>query len=166
MARSADAPDILILPPVLVGGTLLAGVGIHYAFWTVTVLPTMPARMIGITLLACSVLLGQRAHRAMKRAGTNVLPTRPTLAIATDGPYRFTRNPIYIAAIGVYAGVSLLVNGLAPLLLLIPMSVLLHRGIVLPEERYLTSKFGETYRSYQSAVPRWLVFRHRAVNRS
>ena len=92
----------------------------------------------------------------MTRAGTSVLPTRPTVALATDGPYRFTRNPLYIAAIGVYLGVTFWVDGLALLLLLFPMARLLHRGIVLPEERYLESKFGERYLVYRSAVRRWL----------
>ena len=71
------------------------------------------------------------------------LPSRPTVALATDGPYRFTRNPLYVAAIGVYLGVTLWVDGLAPLLLLLPMAWLLHRGIVLPEERYLETRFGD-----------------------
>ncbi|MEO7823063.1 MAG: isoprenylcysteine carboxylmethyltransferase family protein [Gemmatimonadaceae bacterium] len=92
----------------------------------------------------------------MKRVGTNVLPTQPTLALATDGPYRFTRNPLYIAAIGVYLGITFWVDGLALLLLLFPMAWVLHRGIVLPEERYLESKFGERYLVYRSAVRRWL----------
>jgi protein-S-isoprenylcysteine O-methyltransferase Ste14 len=92
----------------------------------------------------------------MKRVGTHVLPTRPTLALATDGPYRFSRNPLYVAAIGVYLGATLWVNGLAPLLLMFPMTWLLHRGIVLREERYLEAKFGNTYQSYQTAVRRWL----------
>jgi protein-S-isoprenylcysteine O-methyltransferase Ste14 len=92
----------------------------------------------------------------MKRAGTNILPTQPTLALATDGPYRFSRNPLYIAAIGVYLGVTLWVNSLALLLLILPMSWLLHWGIVLREERYLKAKFGDAYRFYQANVRRWL----------
>jgi protein-S-isoprenylcysteine O-methyltransferase Ste14 len=92
----------------------------------------------------------------MKRVGTNVLPTRPTLALATDGPYRFTRNPLYLAAIGVYLGVSFWVDGVAPLLLLWPMVWVLKRGIIVPEEQYLESKFGNAYVSYRSHVRRWL----------
>lgn len=151
-----DAPDILVLPPVLVGGTLIIGVAIHYLVWTVTLLPTIPARVLGFTIFVAAGLLAHLAHNAMKRVGTNVLPTRPTLTLATDGPYRFTRNPLYVAAIGVYLGVTLWVDGLAPLLLLFPMAWLLNRWIVLPEERYLETKFGDAYTSYRSSVPRWL----------
>lgn len=156
MERSSDVPDIVVLPPVLVGGMLLMGVLVHYALWTVTLLPTVLARVLGAVVFASAGVLAHLAHLAMKRVGTNVLPTQPTLALATDGPYRFSRNPLYIAAIGVYLGVTLWVNGLAPLLLMLPMTWLLHWGIVLREERYLESKFGNAYQSYQMTVRRWL----------
>ena len=155
MGRSSDVPDIMVLPPVLVGGMLLTGVLIHYALWTVTLLPTVVARVLGVVIFISAGVLAHFAHLAMKRVGTNVLPTQPTLALATDGPYRFSRNPLYIAAIGVYLGVTLWVNGLAPLLLMLPMAWLLHWGIVLREERYLKAKFGNAYQSYQTAVRRW-----------
>jgi protein-S-isoprenylcysteine O-methyltransferase Ste14 len=156
MGRSSDVPDIMVLPPVLVGGMLLMGVLIHYSLWTVTLLPTVLARVLGVVVFISAGVLAHFAHLALKRVGTNVLPTQPTLALATDGPYRFSRNPLYIAAIGVYLGVTLWVNGLAPLLLVLPMTWLLHWGIVLREERYLKSKFGNAYQSYQITVRRWL----------
>ena len=154
--RNPDAPDIVVLPPVLVGGTLIVGVAIHYLVWTVPLLPTVLARLLGLIVFASAGILAHLSHNAMKRVGTNVFPTKPTLALATDGPYRFTRNPLYIAAIGVYLGVTLWVDGLAPLLLMFPMAWLLDRGIVLPEERYLEAKFGDAYSRYRSSVRRWL----------
>lgn len=90
-----------------------------------------------------------------RTVGTGVLPTQPTLALATDGPYQFSRNPLY-AAIRVYLGVTLWVNGLALLLLMLPMVWLLHWSIVLREERYLASRFGSSYELYQITVRRWL----------
>ena len=156
MRRTADTPEILVLPPVLVGGTLIIGIAIHYLLWPVTLLPIILARVLGVAVFVSAGLLAHLSHNAMKRVGTNVLPTRPTLALATDGPYRYTRNPLYVAAIGVYLGVTLWVDGLALLLLMFPMAWLLNRGIVLPEERYLESKFGDAYVSYKTSVPRWL----------
>jgi protein-S-isoprenylcysteine O-methyltransferase Ste14 len=156
LKRSADAPDIVVLPPVLVGGTLVAGLVVHYVFWPVPLLPTIVARALGFTISASAGILAHLSHRAMQRVGTNVLPTLPTLALAMDGPYRHMRNPLYIAALGLYIGVTLWVNALAPLLLLFPMSWILHRGVVLREEQYLQAKFGEEYRQYQSRVHRWL----------
>lgn len=156
MGRSGDVPDIVILPPVLVGGMLVIGLIIHYALWTVTLLPTVLSRVLGFIVFISAGVLAHLAQLAMKRAGTNILPTQPTLALATDGPYRFSRNPLYLAAIGVYLGITLWVNGLAPLLLMVPMWWLLHWGIVLREERYLEAKFGDDYRLYQANVRRWL----------
>ena len=151
-----DAPKIVILPPVLVGGVLLAGIALHYTVWTVALMPVVIARPLGLTLFVAAGLLAHSAQLAMARVGTNILPTQPTLAIATDGPYRFTRNPLYIAALGAYLGVTLWVDGLAPLLLVLPVAWILHWGIVLREERYLHAKFGATYEAYRSEVRRWL----------
>ena len=156
MTRAKDAPDIIVLPPVLVGGTLLIGVAVHYLVWPVEVLPIIVARVAGLALFVAAGVLAHLSHRSMKRVGTNVLPTQPTLALATDGPYRFSRNPLYIAAIGVYVGVALWVDSLALLLLLPPMIAVLHWGIVLREERYLSAKFGARYEVYRATVRRWL----------
>jgi len=134
---------------------LIIGIVIHYTVWTNPILPTVIARVLGFTVFVSAGVLAHLSHRAMQRVGTNVSPTRPTLALATDGPYRYTRNPLYVAAIGVYIGVTLWVDGWAPLVLLFPMMWVLHRGIVLREEQYLANKFGEEYRAYQSHVRRW-----------
>ena len=92
----------------------------------------------------------------MKRAGTNVRPDQPSLAIVTDGPFRFSRNPMYLATTGLYLGITLLVNTPWPLILLSPMLLVLHWGVVRREERYLEAKFGEPYRAYKSRVGRWV----------
>jgi protein-S-isoprenylcysteine O-methyltransferase Ste14 len=153
---SDDVPDLVVLPPVLVGGTLLLGLGLHYYIWSITLLPVVPARLAGVGIFIASGILAHTAQRAMQRVGTNILPTQPTLALALDGPYRRTRNPLYLAAIGVALGVSLWVDGLFPFVLLLPMSAILHFGIVLREEAYLLAKFGAQYEAYRKAVPRWL----------
>ena len=156
MTNSKDAPDIVVLPPVLVGGTLLLGVAVHYLAWPVTLMPVVIARVLGVVVFVSSGVLAHLSHRAMQRVGTNVLPTQPTLALATDGPYRFTRNPLYIAALGVYLGVTLWVDGLAPLLLLPGVAWMLHWGIVLREEQYLHARFGDAYDTYCAKVRRWV----------
>ena len=156
MADSRDAPDIVVLPPVLVGGMLVVGLGVHWFLWRVDLLPVVLARVLGLSIFVASGFLAHFAHLAFKRVGTNVLPTQPTTAIAVDGPYRYTRNPLYLAAIGVYVGITLWVNGLAPLLLLPVVVWGLHHGVVLREETYLETKFGGAYSSYRSRVRRWL----------
>ena len=150
-----DRPDIVVLPPVLVGGALLFGV-LWELVWPTPILAAIPARASGATLFLLSGLLAHCAQVAMRKAGTNILPTQPALVLVTSGPFRYTRNPLYLAAIGVYLGVSLWLGGVAPFVLALPMIVALHYGIVRREERYLEQKFGENYRTYRQRVRRWL----------
>jgi len=135
---------------------MLIGVLLHYWVWPITPLPVVPARFLGGALFLAAGLLANSAHNAMTRAGTNIFPTQPTLALVTDGPFRFSRNPLYVAASGVYLGVGRLVEDQVPLLLFPLVFVGLHYAIVLPEERYLDAKFGECYRAYRARVRRWL----------
>lgn len=135
---------------------MIVGLIVHYLLWPVSILPMLLSRILGVALFVSSGLLAHLAHRAMERVGTNVFPTQPTLALATDGPFSFTRNPLYIAAIGVYLGTTLWVNSLVMLLLIVPMALVLHWGIVLREEQYLTAKFPDGYEVYRARVRRWL----------
>ena len=155
IADTADTPQVLVLPPVLVGGALLLGIVIDWIH-PIPVLPLVPARVIGVIMFVLSGVLAHFAQNAMHRAGTNIRPDRPALALVADGPFRFTRNPLYVAALGVYLGIALFVNGLIPILLVIPVFSLLHWGVVLREERYMEGKFGEPFRAYRARVRRWL----------
>jgi protein-S-isoprenylcysteine O-methyltransferase Ste14 len=145
----------VVFPPVLFGATLVAGLILHW-LRPVAVLPALVARLVGIVVLVASGLLVRSAEAAMRRAGTDPRPDHPSLAIVTEGPFRFTRNPMYVGTTGLYVAVSLLVNALWPLVLLLPMLAVLHWGVVRREERYLEGKFGEPYRLYRLRVRRWV----------
>ena len=153
--RSPDSPRVVVFPPLLFGSALALGLLLHW-IRPVQPLPALPARLAGVMLLAASGLLARSAEAAMKRAGTNIRPDQPTLAIVSDGPFRFTRNPLYLALTGLYVGITLLVDALWPLLLLIPALAVLQWGVVAREERYWESKFGGPYRVYKSRVRRWV----------
>jgi len=155
LERDADRPDILFFPPILLGGTMLLGFVLDWLH-PVPLLPPTAARLIGGTLFVCGGALAYSAQRVLRRAGTNISPNQPTLALVIDGPYRRTRNPLYLAGMCVCVGVACFVNGVAPFLLLVPLVALLDWGIVQREERYLSAKFGEAYRVYQKQVRRWL----------
>jgi protein-S-isoprenylcysteine O-methyltransferase Ste14 len=154
---SPDAPEVLLFPPLIPLLTLLAGALLGR--W-------LPQRLLarfglgwrlgigGLTALAGIGIAGGGA-RTLARAGTNINPSRPTLAVATEGVFARTRNPLYV-------GGGLVLTGLAigfaldwVLLLLLPSFLLLHYGVVLPEERYLERKFGDLYRRYKASVPRY-----------
>ena len=78
-----------------------------------------------------------------------------SLAIVTEGPLRFSRNPLYLSLLGMYLGITLLFNALWPLLLVVPLLIVTHYGIIRREERYLEAKFGDPYRAYKARVRRW-----------
>jgi protein-S-isoprenylcysteine O-methyltransferase Ste14 len=92
----------------------------------------------------------------MERVGTNVNPTLPSTALVEAGPFRFSRNPLYVALTFMYVGLALLANALWVLALIVPVMVLMHYGVVRREERYLEAKFGDAYRDYRSRVRRYL----------
>ena len=94
--------------------------------------------------------------RALSRAHTPVDPLKPTTALVTEGPFRYSRNPIYVALTLLYVGVALLINALGILLLVVPALVMLRYGVIAREEAYLTRKFGDAYRQYTAQVRRWL----------
>jgi protein-S-isoprenylcysteine O-methyltransferase Ste14 len=94
--------------------------------------------------------------RQFERAGTNHGTHKPATALVTGGLNRFSRNPIYISLSLIYAGIALLANSAWALVLLVPLLIVMHYGVIVREERYLEMKFGEDYRRYKAAVRRWL----------
>ena len=91
----------------------------------------------------------------MKRAGTNLRPDRPATVVVTDGPFRFSRNPLYLSLIALYLGITLLFDAFWPLVTLAPALAVMHWGAVLRKEQYLEAKFGDEYRAYKARVRRW-----------
>jgi protein-S-isoprenylcysteine O-methyltransferase Ste14 len=152
---NADNPGVITFPPLLSGGTLVVGLILHWLFPRHP-FPPGPARLAGVLLTAVGLLLTAWGASTMRRAGTNINPAEPSLALVTDGPFRWSRNPLYLANVILYIGITLLVNALWPFLLLIPMIVLFEWGVIRREERYLLAKFGEPYRAYCARVRRWL----------
>jgi protein-S-isoprenylcysteine O-methyltransferase Ste14 len=119
----------------------------------------MPARFaeaIGVALLAFAFILGLSAFIQFWRKHTSVMPYSPTTAIIQSGPFRLTRNPLYVAMTLLYIGVALIMNTAWPLLLLPLVLVIVHRGVIQREERYLEQKFGDEYISYKERVRRWI----------
>jgi len=151
---SADTAHVIAPPPLIYALPLLAGLLLNH-FRPQAVLPPAWAHLLGplIVLLGFGAL---PAVLAFRRAGTHPQPWRPATALVVTGPYRFSRNPMYVGATLFYIGVSLWVNSLWPLLLLPVVLVIMSRGVIAREEAYLERRFGDEYRSYRSRVRRWL----------
>jgi protein-S-isoprenylcysteine O-methyltransferase Ste14 len=154
----SDVPDVIVFPPLILLAVLLAALLLQ---WLVPLglLQLVPfAARIGfaIPLLACGMALSVAAIRTFARLGTAVRPLEPATALATTGPFAWTRNAMYLAgypimlALALTFGLDWIVPGMAL------ATFVLHRGVILREERYLEAKFGESYRAYRARVPRYL----------
>ena len=95
-------------------------------------------------------------NASFSRKGTAVEPWKPTTAIVTTGPYRFTRNPAYLGMALTYVGIALLSSALWVLVPLPFVLAVIDRGVIEREERYLEAKFGEEYLDYKRTVRRWI----------
>jgi len=146
---------VLVLPPLLYGVALAAGFLLQWIAGR-PILPSSVRYWVGGVVLASGVVLALWGRRVMERAGTNVNPTLPTTALVATGPFRFSRNPLYVALTLIYIGLALLTNALWVLVLIVPVLFVMHYGVVRREERYLDAKFGDAYRAYCSRVRRYL----------
>ncbi len=153
--NNADNPGVLAPPPLIYAGALAAGL-LANCRYHMPILPRRIARTLGWPLVACGLAVGFLGAREMSRAETNVDPRKPATAVVTGGPFRFTRNPLYLSMTLIYGGISALANAL-PAALLLPLVLrLMRRGVIEREERYLERKFGDEYIEYKVRTPRWI----------
>ena len=111
---------------------------------------------LGIVFLAAAIALMVWGFRTMLRARTAIIPDQPASHLVTSGPFRFSRNPLYMSMILGYLSASVWI-GSTPSLLLLPVAiVVLQRFVIRREEAYLTRRFGEEYVAYTRRVRRWV----------
>ena len=151
----SDKPNVLVLPPLLYVAALAAGLLVHWVAPHL-ILTSSTHYWAGGILVALGVAIAVWGRVLMARAGTNVNPFQPTTAIVTTGPFRFSRNPLYVGLTLTYLGGALLTNSLWVLALLAPVLLIMHFGVVRREERYLEMKFGDAYRAYRARVRRYV----------
>ena len=107
-------------------------------------------------MFALALALFAWAIATMTRAGSNVPTSRPTTTIVDSGPYRYTRNPIYLGMVLGLIGLAIAFNSLWLLMTLVPFALVIRYGVITREEAYLERKFGDVYRRYHTRVRRWL----------
>jgi protein-S-isoprenylcysteine O-methyltransferase Ste14 len=155
MDESADHPDIIALPPRLYLAAFLVVLLLRWIRpWPILSPHLVP--WVGIGLLLAGLAIGIPGRLALRSAGTSVKPTQPTTAIVMQGPYRFTRNPLYVGLTCFFVGLTLAFDTGWGFVVLVPLLVVMHFGVVRREESYLERKFGEEYRQYRGRVRRYL----------
>jgi protein-S-isoprenylcysteine O-methyltransferase Ste14 len=156
VSETRDAANVIIPPPVAWALAFVAGLGVDWFYPLPFVPPAVPRAWVGGGLLAAGFVLAIWAIVTMRRAGTRVEPHRPTTTIVATGPYRFSRNPIYIGMFAGQIGLAIAFDSLWILAALAPFALVIRYGVIAREEAYLERKFGAVYLGYKSRVRRWL----------
>ena len=150
-----DNPGIVAPPPLIYLGPLVLGLLLNRKF-PAPFLPRRMGRILGLSLLGGGALLMSWFVWAMRRADTAIDPRKPVSRLVVEGPFRYTRNPSYLSMAMIYAGLVSLANALWAILLLPAALIVIQRGVIEREERYLERKFGEEYLRYKARVRRWI----------
>lgn len=145
----------LIRPPFVYLGSIGLGLLVH-SFWPVHLFPASLSVPLGVVVVLMAGGLFISAVHTLRKAGTPVPGNLPTTTIVRRGPYRFTRNPIYLAFTLLQIGLAAWVNSLGLLLTLPPALALMMLLVIPREERYLEARFPTEYLPYKRAVRRWL----------
>jgi protein-S-isoprenylcysteine O-methyltransferase Ste14 len=128
----------------------------HWVWPLPFVPPEIPHLASGLIVIFLALLLIGWAIQTFRKANTNVLTSRATLAIVGTGPFAYSRNPIYVAIIVSFIGFALAVDSLWFLIAMVVMFFVLEFGVIAREESYLTKKFGQKYLEYKHKVRRWV----------
>lgn len=152
----ADAPAYRIWPPVALGLPLLAGMALTAGLGDPVALPLGGSRAAGTGLIVAFVLWNGWALQLIARHATALLPGGSTRALLDRGPFRVSRNPLYLGLIALDVALALLWPSFWALVSVPVGVVALWWGAILPEERYLSAKFGAEYDAYRARVRRWL----------
>jgi protein-S-isoprenylcysteine O-methyltransferase Ste14 len=150
-----DKAGVAAPPPLLYLGAFSIGLLLGRRF-PLGFLPRGMRRSLGWPLLGSGALLLGWFERTMHRAQTPANPYRPVERVVTEGPFRYTRNPAYLAMTMICAGAASLANAPWAVLLLPVALAVIRRGVIEREERYLERKFGEEYLRYKGRVRRWI----------
>lgn len=157
--QQGDAAAVRVFPPVVALVTILLGVFLD-STWSPGIELRIPAPLRywvgGVIAGGAFLLLGAWSVFLMRRSGQSELPWKPTPSILSHGPYRITRNPMYLMLVLMCVGFAVMLANIWILILLPACIFVLQRYAILPEEEYLERKFGETYLAYKRRVRRWI----------
>jgi protein-S-isoprenylcysteine O-methyltransferase Ste14 len=156
MENTTDNSNSVIRPPIAWALSFVAGLGLDWLYPMPFVPAFMPAAWVGSAIFALGFVLAIWAIVTVRKAGTRVETNRPTTTIVASGPYRFTRNPIYVGMFLGQSGLAVGFNSLWLLATLVPFYFVIRYGVVAREEAYLERKFASVYLDYKSRVRRWL----------
>ena len=153
---SAHRPATLILPPAPYAAALLGGWWLDRHVHALPLDGGTAGTWAGWLLVGIGLVLFGWTLATFRRHRTTVNPYKAASSLCTEGPFRFSRNPIYVGDWFILAGVSLLLGTAWPLLFAPLIWLLLRYGVIRHEEAHLEARFGGDYLAYKARVRRWL----------
>ncbi len=151
-----ESVRVPILPPAAYLGGLVAGFIVHSFDPRRLFSAAWIGHVVGWAALVAGILLMLRADRTLARHGEDSNIRKPTRTLVNTGPFALSRNPEYVAFTWVYLGIAVILNAAWPITFLLPVLLFIRYGVVVREERYLESLFGQEYQKYRARVRRWL----------
>jgi protein-S-isoprenylcysteine O-methyltransferase Ste14 len=145
----------IVRPPLVYFASIAVGLAIHLA-WPLRLIPPRLSAPLGAAVTTAAVALFISAVRSFRLAGTPVPGNRPSTTVVRTGPYRYSRNPIYLSFSLLQLGIAFWVNGIGPLVTLIAAVLLMSLVVIPREESYLETRFPSEYLPYKNSVRRWL----------
>jgi len=152
---AADNAGVRFPPPVLYLAAVLGGYLLNRR-WPLPVGEGALVSALAWALAAVWLVLTVSSIGNFRRFGTSIVPVKPSAALVVAGPYRFTRNPMYVGLAALTAALGLFMDSWWPIALLLPVLVIVRIFVIAPEERYLERRFGDDYRRYTQRVRRWI----------
>jgi protein-S-isoprenylcysteine O-methyltransferase Ste14 len=156
MSESIDNPNVVIPPPIAWALAIVAGLGLGWLYPLRFVAASIPNAWVGGGLFAVGFALAIWAIVTFLKAATRFETNKSATTVVTHGPYRFSRNPIYIGMFLGLTGLAIGLDDLWVLAMLAPFYLVIRHGVIAREEAYLERKFGAVYLGYKSRVRRWL----------
>ena len=151
-----DRSGAAVRPPIVWALTVVAGLVLDWLYPLPFLPAAVPTGRVGAIVFLAGLALLIWAAMTFRRAGTQIQTTQPTIKIVTEGPYRYSRNPIYIGMFLGLIGLAVGFDSLWLLILLVVFYLVIRYGVVAREEAYLEGKFGDIYLAYKARMRRWL----------
>lgn len=144
-----------ILPPLWLLLCAITQAGLHY-FMPLVQLIDSPTQRLGLAPLLAGIIIMISGAAVFKLQNTPVVPFEKSTSLVVSGPFRFTRNPMYLGMILILTGLAVLLGSLSPFLLIPVFFIIIRQQYVIPEEAMMLELFGEEYSLYRSSVRRWI----------
>jgi protein-S-isoprenylcysteine O-methyltransferase Ste14 len=155
MTARSDNPGVWFPPPLWYALAVLIGVLLDRR-WPLPIAASPLTRTAGVFFVVGWMAITFPSIGRFRRSKTSIVPIRPAEALVLSGPYRYTRNPMYVSLALLTIACGLFLATWWPLLLLLPTLMIVQQVVILPEERYLRRRFGTEYEAYTRRVRRWL----------